>query len=109
MFIFHFFSKSFSNPYERPITGDAQAYYAYLPAIFIYQDLDYEFIDEINDKYYPESHQKSFLKEAGEGKVNKTFPGVAILYLPFFLLAHALAILFGMEADGLFNDLSGAV
>lgn len=100
MFIFHLFSKDFSNPYERPISGDAQAYYAYLPAIFIYHDLDYGFVDEMNAKYYPASHQKSFLKESGDGKVNKTFPGVAILYLPFFLIAHALALLFGMEADG---------
>ena len=100
LLVFHLFSKDFSNPYERPIAGDAQAYYAYLPAIFIYQDLDYEFIDSINEKYYPESYQKSFLKASGDGKVNKTFPGVALLYLPFFLIAHALALLFGLEADG---------
>ena len=100
LFLFHLFSKDFDNPYERPIAGDAQAYYAYLPALFIYQDLSYEFVDDINAKYYPESHQKSFLKPAGDGKVNKTFPGVAILYLPFFLVAHALALLFGLEADG---------
>lgn len=100
LFLFHLFSKDFNNPYERPIAGDAQAYYAYLPALFIYQDLSYEFVDEINEKYYPEFNRKSFLKPAGEGKVNKTFPGVAILYLPFFLIAHGLALLFGLEADG---------
>lgn len=100
LFVFHILQKDFKNPYERPIAGDAQAYYAYLPAIFIYQDLEYAFIDKVNEKYYPTPLQKSFLKPAGEGKVNKTFPGVAILYLPFFLLAHALALLFGAEADG---------
>lgn len=100
LFVFHILQKDFKNPYERPIAGDAQAYYAYLPAIFIYQDLEYTFIEKINEKYYPPPLQKSFLKPAGEGKVNKTFPGVAILYLPFFLLAHALALLFGAEADG---------
>lgn len=100
LLIFHLFGKDFNNPYERPIAGDAQAYYAYLPAAFIYQDFSYKFVDTINEKYYPESHQKSFLKPAGEGKVNKTFPGVALLYLPFFLIAHFLALLFGLEADG---------
>lgn len=100
LFAFHLFQKDFQNPYARPIAGDAQAYYAYLPATFIYQDLTYEFIPQINAKYYPESHQKSFLKPAGEGKVNKTFPGVAVLYLPFFLIAHALALLFDLPADG---------
>lgn len=100
LLVFHLFSKDFTNPYERPIAGDAQAYYAYLPAIFIYDDLQFAFVEDINAKYYPESHQKSFLKDAGNGKVNKTFPGVAILYLPFFIIAHALALLFGLDADG---------
>ena len=103
LFVFHSFQKDFKNPYERPIAGDAQAYYAYLPAIFIYHDLSYGFVEEINAKYYPPAHQKSFLKPAGNGKVNKTFPGVALLYLPFFLLAHALALIFGLEADGYSN------
>lgn len=100
LFGFHFVNKDFDNAYSRPIAGDAQAYYAYLPAIFIYQDLAYGFVDDVNQHYYPPEHQKSFLKPAGKGKVNKTFPGIALLYLPFFLLAHALAILFGLEADG---------
>lgn len=100
LLVVHFVQKDFSNPYERPIAGDAQAYYAYLPATFIYGDYTYDFIPEINAKYYPESHQKSFLKPVGNGKVNKTFPGVALLYLPFFLLAHALALIFAADADG---------
>lgn len=100
LFGFHFLNKDFDNAYSRPIAGDAQAYYAYLPAIFIYHDLSYGFVDDINQQYYPPEHQKSFLKPAGNGKVNKTFPGIALLYLPFFLLAHALALLFGLEADG---------
>jgi hypothetical protein len=100
LLVIHFAQKDFSNPYERPIAGDAQAYYAYLPATFIYGDYSYKFIPEINAKYYPESHQKSFLKPAGNGKVNKTFPGVALLYLPFFLIAHALALISGADADG---------
>ena len=52
LLVFHFIQKDFSNPYERPIAGDAQAYYAYLPATFIYGDYSYEFIPEINEKYY---------------------------------------------------------
>ncbi len=100
LLVMHFAQKDFSNPYERPIAGDAQAYYAYLPATFIYGDYSYEFIPDINAKYYPESHQKSFLNPVGNGQVNKTFPGVAILYLPFFLLAHALASISGADADG---------
>ncbi len=100
LFIFHLAGKNYTDPYQKPIAGDAQAYYAYLPAVFIYADFSYGFIDEINEKHYPKSLQKSFLKPNGTGKVNKTFPGVALLYLPFFLIAHALAIVFGLDADG---------
>lgn len=97
----HFLSVDITNPYEKPIAGDAQAYYAYLPAIFIYQDLDFDFTEEVEQKHYPPGSSKSFMKEVKGGeKVNKTFPGVAILYLPFFLVAHLIATVFGLEADG---------
>ena len=102
--VIHFSSKDFTNPYERPIAGDAQAYYAYLPALFIYQDLDYSFTKEMNEKYYPPNYGKSFVKEVEGGeKVNKTFPGVAILYAPFFFMAHAIALIFDLDADGYSN------
>src|SRR5690606_37835919 len=85
--------------YERPIAGDAQAYYAYLPALFIYQDFSYDFVEEVNEKYYPSELQKTFLKDVGTGVVNKTFPGVSILYLPFFIIAHGIALIFGLPGD----------
>jgi hypothetical protein len=94
------FSVDLNNPYRKPISGDAQAYYAYLPAIFIYHDLDYKFVPEIQQKYYVAASSKSFLKDVNGEKVNKTFPGVAILYLPFFAAAHAISLVFGLPADG---------
>lgn len=94
------FSADLNNPYRKPISGDAQAYYAYLPAIFIYQDLDYKFVPEMQQKYYVAASSKSFLKDINGEKVNKTFPGVSILYLPFFVAAHATSLLFGLPADG---------
>ncbi len=100
LMVLHFWSKDITNPYQKPIAGDAEGYYAYLPALFIYQDLDYSFTKEIETKHYVPGRAKSFVKEVDGQKVNKTFPGVALLYLPFFLMAHALAILFGLEADG---------
>lgn len=104
LIVLHFFSKDFTNPYERPIGGDAQGYYAYLPALFIYGDWEYNFAAEMNAKYYPPGFGKSFVNETAEGeKVNKTFPGVAVLYAPFFAVAHTIAGLFGLEADGYSN------
>lgn len=95
------YTKDFSSKYQKPINGDAKAYYAYLPAIFIYQDATYQFVDDYEKKYYAKDHRKDFVNATENGrKVNKTFPGVAILYLPFFLIAHFLASIGGLEADG---------
>ena len=101
LYLTHLYTKDFSSPYEKPIVGDAKAYYAYLPAIFIYQDSEYKFIDDYEQKYYANNQRKDFLNTTDNGKkVNKTFPGAAILYLPFFLIAHFLAFFFGFDADG---------
>lgn len=101
LFVFHLFSKDFTSPYERPIAGDAQAYYAYLPAIFIYQDFDYQFIETKAKPHYAEGAIKDFVIELEDGeKVNKTFPGVTILYSPFFIAGHLTALIFNKPADG---------
>ena len=101
LYFTHLYTKDFSSPYEKPIVGDSKAYYAYLPAVFIYQDSQYGFIDDYEAKYYANNQRKDFLNITENGKkVNKTFPGAAILYLPFFLIAHGLALFFGAEADG---------
>lgn len=99
-FCFHWFSKDITNPYQRPIAGDAQAYWSYLPALFIYQDLDYDFVAEKAAQYYPEGYLKDFVQDVDGEKVNKTFPGVAVLYAPFFALAHVSAHVFGFPPDG---------
>jgi hypothetical protein len=95
--------KSPHDPYDRLIINDGKGYYAYLPALFIYQDLEYGFVEYYESKYYPSDADPSYFKEfrfefRGE-TVNKTFSGIAVLMLPFFLIAHVLALLFG-EADG---------
>ncbi len=95
--------RDFKSRYTRSINGDAKGYYAYLPAIFIYQDASYGFIDEIEAKYYPEdrSQYKAFKNKQKNGKyVNKCFPGLAIFYLPFFFLAAVSAWLAGIPIDG---------
>ena len=99
MAIFHFSLPLSKGQKIQPIKGDAQAYYAYLPALFIYQDFDFKFVKGINEKYYGQNDIKSFLIETEKGKVNKTFPGAAIYYLPGFLVAHGIASLAG-NADG---------
>lgn len=95
--------RDFDSRYGRSINGDGKAYYAYLPAIFIYQDESYSFIDEIEQKYYPEdrSQFKNFRNKQKNGKyVNKTFPGLSILYAPFFFVSMFFAWIFGYAVDG---------
>ncbi len=100
LFVIHLVSKDITSPYERPIAGDAQAYYSYLPAIFIYQDLDYTFIERDAKQHYAPGHIKDFIMDVDGEKVNKTFPGVAVLYSPFFFAGHLSAMILGKPADG---------
>lgn len=89
--------------YNRPINGDAKAYYAYLPALFMYHDASFSFVQSIEKRYYPEdgSHFKDFLNTQPNGrKVNKTFPGLMMLYAPFFFLAWLVAWIGGFPVDG---------
>lgn len=96
-------SNRWDHPYNRVINGDAKGYYAYLPALFIYHDLSYAFVDEMEKKYYPEdgSSEKHFRMEQPNGTVaNKCFPGAAVFYLPFFVLAAIFSYLSGLPVDG---------
>ena len=77
---------------------DASGYYIYLPAIFIYHDLEnLAFVNELKDQF----DRKYFLyPNASGGFLTKYSPGIALLELPFFGVAHALAPLFGYEQSG---------
>ncbi|MCE2713184.1 MAG: hypothetical protein LW688_11705 [Cryomorphaceae bacterium] len=95
--------RDWNSRFERPINGDGKGYYAYLPAVFIYHDAQFGFIEEIETKYYPldRSQFKNFLNKQPNGRVvNKTFPGLALLYAPFFFLAWLIAWIGGFVCDG---------
>ncbi|MFT5901966.1 MAG: hypothetical protein ACI9LA_001173, partial [Bacteroidia bacterium] len=86
---------------EEPlIMTDGQGYYAYLPALFIYQDLQFSFVDSINQTYYPEDKRASFILETPTGNVNKYFAGTAVLQTPFFLAGCMFANIVGEPTDG---------
>ncbi len=105
LFFLHFFGKWTLNAGG----GDAWGYYGYLPATFIHDDLHTleksieartlyssgDFIDNGNPLRIDEA------KHLGDGKqVMKYSMGIAILMFPFFIIAHFLALLFGLPADG---------
>ncbi len=83
------------------IEADAKGYYAYLPAIFIYNDLNFGFFEKIEkDKYYSENLYYDYRAWYSGNVINKYYCGTAIAELPFFLIAHFSANVFGYENDG---------
>ncbi|MFD1551850.1 hypothetical protein DNU06_01870 [Putridiphycobacter roseus] len=102
LLILFFFIRQPESKWDKVISGDGKSYYAYLPAALIYQDLDYQFVADYEAKYYPpdQSLFKEFRYEFEGEIVNKTFPGISLLWLPFFLIAHFLSFIFGFEPDG---------
>lgn len=78
---------------EATISWDVSGYYHYLPAVFIYRDIRQQnWIHDINAKYLPSpAYDQAFGHHNSGNKVNKYAIGQAILYTPFFLVAHVVA------------------
>ncbi len=86
---------------EATISWDVSGYYLYLPALFIYRDIkELKWKPAIDAKYYPSSSPYQAYQHRSGNQVLKYTAGLAILYSPFFLIAHSIAIPLGYEADG---------
>lgn len=73
---------------DRIIIHDVISYYSYLPAVFIYHDLSFNFTKKIDDKIVK---KKIWTQEAPNGnKVVKMTMGNAICWAPFFLITHGI-------------------
>ncbi|UKN03676.1 hypothetical protein K6119_09135 [Paracrocinitomix mangrovi] len=81
---------------------DALGYYQYLPATFIYNDVDkLAWYEKLESKYNLSGGEIYQYQQLENGnKVAKYTAGVAIMQSPFFLLAHSYALLSDYEADG---------
>ncbi len=75
------------NRWKSIIENDAQAYYAYLPAVFIYHDLNFGFFETVEKEYFPDTWF-DYRNAIGNVKVNKYYCGTALAQLPFFLTVH---------------------
>ncbi len=98
-------SRDMASPYERVIGCDGFGYYSYLPALFIYHDLSFSFVNEVYPKYYEVLKNTPLatthiINEFDGHRVNKYYPGVSILLCPFFLIALLSAKLAGFATDG---------
>ncbi len=93
--ITNFQLKKWNDP-NGVINADVRAYYAYLPAIFIYNDLKFE-----NFEHQKDLSNTLWTFDTGNGsRYIKLSSGMAILYSPFFLVAHKIAPFMGVEANG---------
>ncbi len=104
LFLGAFYYPKWDKPLtEATISWDVSGYYHYLPAIFIYKDLRQQhWMNDINTKYLPSpAYDQAFGHHNSGNKVNKYFAGQAVLYSPFFFVAHAYASLSeAYPADG---------
>ena len=79
---------------EATLSWDVSGYYMYLPAFFIYRDLKKcHFQREILEKYIPTPNfQQAFIHEPSGNYVMKYSVGQAMVFSPFFALAHLWAL-----------------
>lgn len=91
------------HPYQNTLTWDNLGYYLYLPANMIYHDPGLERTEEwlipLNEKYTLTETWYQYNK-VGDFNVIRYPIGQALLYAPWFFMAHATALIFGLEADG---------
>ena len=106
--LWFFLGFSYYPKWEKPwseatISWDVCGYYHYLPAIFIYKDIRQQnWMNEINQKYLPSpAYDQPFGHQNSGNKVNKYAIGQAVLFSPFFLMAHGYTTMTGAyPADG---------
>lgn len=88
------------NPWNRDggvIKSDVKGYYAYLPALFIHNDLRFE----NKDVYWENNESKVWYNESQNGvRYIKYTIGTSLLYAPFFGVAHVYAGLTEYPQDG---------
>jgi hypothetical protein len=66
------------------IQGDGRGYYAYLPAVFIYHDLNYGFYDSVETRKIKWPAYNYRLHHKGR-VINKYFSGTAVMEMPFLV------------------------
>lgn len=82
-----FEKKQWENP-NKVITSDIKGYYGYLPALFINGDIQLQDVKP----YQHDGDLKLWFSSDDEGRRYIKFPaGMAMLYSPFFTIAHATA------------------
>ncbi|MCR9171852.1 MAG: hypothetical protein NXI10_05130 [bacterium] len=87
--------------FKNVIRSDGRGYYAYLPALFMYNDPTFEASLEAETRNAQPNFNQYYLYQNREGRVfNKYFPGIAVLQSPFFGAGCIAAVISGAPVDG---------
>ena len=99
---FFFYPRFKQHGSEATIAWDVSGYYWYLPSVFIYNDLKHQsFKDSILNKYEPTGTDFQQAMKLDNGNyVMKYSSGMAVMFLPFFTVAHLFAGPLGYARDG---------
>lgn len=81
------------------IKWDVVGYYSYLPAQFIDKDITLKFITPENKIQY-NGIKYGYVDDSKGNHIIKYSMGMAVLYAPFFFIAHILASPLGFSSDG---------
>lgn len=95
--------------FKGVVQSDGMGYYAYLPAIWIEQDLSWEFYFEEGNQEMLRHFDQRFLMDMGGRKLLKTYCGEAILLSPFFIAGSVLGTLRGQQVTGYEPWMQGVV
>ena len=83
------------------VEADGKGYYAYLPAVFIYHDLNFGFFEKIEmEKYYNKNIFYDYRSYSNNKTIDKYYCGTALTVMPFFLIANSLSYFYGNDTDG---------
>lgn len=84
-----------NGQWQHAIEADAKGYFAYLPAVFVYQDLNFSFYETQEVKQAQDSNLIYDYRAYHEGKcLNKYYVGEALLISPFYYSAHLFTTYF---------------
>lgn len=97
-----FLVNNFIGRDDRVIKADGKCYYDYLPATFIYHDLNFKHLDTLVTAY--DDHKVSsdgYIFDKDGRQYCKCFAGTALMQMPFFLNAHLVSSMSHKQpADG---------
>lgn len=90
-----------NGQWENVLEADAKGYYAYLPAVLIYKDLNFGFYEKVEvENAYDSTLVYDYRTYYNEKCLNKYYIGEAILLTPFFVCSHFISSYAGYTTDG---------